>query len=425
MFVELSDYIRSLLPSDGGDVEAQSLAASWLRWLHRIQECRSAKELLAFAWKPLVDDGMPRGGHWLKAMKAHGRYTPAYLMNALRVSMATVMHHDEVIFEDANGDIVKRHTTHLKNMMYKTASLFPKQTRAEIREQIDNLPVPCRRRLEKGRFHLDCAFMDHMRLVHEMMVAEECTVFPLADSSQLRVGNVFCSEYFYIMGGEALHDLGLAALNLKSLPKNPTVADAETIVATSLSNKKLIDRHSGRHTLPAVWLGPRHPKLPHKLACWMHGYRLETKSWKSMRQFSDLFVCAATDSGTEKLFRTCQPKVSSPFPWWTTNGHAVPVESDVGMHLDQPDHDNFDDQQFDFTRMLGVRGTMHAINKLQEVLLVYFNAWCSRKGFINTLCLYFGNKDSLKEFCHEGLLKRGGQDVFDANKHLFQSGPPL
>ena len=102
--------------------------------------------------------------------------------------------------------------------------------------------------------------------------------------------------------------------------------------------------------------------------------------------------------------RTCRSWSIVSFGAYPGRNHGP---QDAGIALDVPPAEQ--DLIIDMTKSLGIRGCMHMVNKLQEVVLKHLTEWDSEcKAFLTSLCIYFNNGELRKEFCVEGLLKRGG-----------------
>ena len=115
-----------------------------------------------------------------------------------------------------------------------------------------------------------------------------------------------------------------------------------------------------------------------------------------MKDMVGNMFCMTTDSGTEHKIRTSKVKVSTLFPWWVSNGQVAPFATDLGIQLEEDSGDAIQDVEIDFTHMFGIRGSMRLMDTVQKELLKCFNEWSTAKGFLNVLCLNFGNPDSLK-----------------------------
>ena len=267
----------------------------------------------------------------------------------------------------------------------------------------------------------DVAHMMYMKDVHQEMIKDQYVLFPLADASSLKVGNAMMAEYFFIKGKDSLLRAGAAAMLLKAVCVGHRELD-EHILEASLLHNRVIESVSGHHVWPITFLGQKKSNLAHKLHSFIHKVRLESHSWKDAADFINLFFCWVTDTGTEKKFRRTRVSVQSWFSWWqdTTLLHAP---HDAGIMLDAPQAG--DDLYIDMTKSLGIRGCMHTVNKLQELVLSHFGKWESHcKAFLTSLCIYFNNGELRKEFSEEGLRRKGGNDVWSAYHCLFDVGPP-
>ena len=78
--------------------------------------------------------------------------------------------------------------------------------------------MPGRSKLLQGRFQSDGAITNAMGKRHAEMIRQQPVIYPLADSSQFKFGNVFCQGYFAVEAGQVLLAAGHAALQLKQLP---------------------------------------------------------------------------------------------------------------------------------------------------------------------------------------------------------------
>lgn len=67
-------------------------------------------------------------------------------------------------------------------------------------EEVALLPTPSQITLGKGRFRIDVARMKFMADVHRDVAQSGAILFSLADSSQIRQGNVLMNEYYYVQG---------------------------------------------------------------------------------------------------------------------------------------------------------------------------------------------------------------------------------
>ena len=207
------------------------------------------------------------------------------------------------------------------------------------------------------------SYMMYMRDVHSEMIKNQYVLFPLADASSLKVGNVMMAEYFFIEGKDSLLRAGASALLLKALPRHGPFP--EGTLEMSLVCKKDIESVSGHHVWPSTFLGQKRSNLAHKLHSFIHKVRLETHSWKDTADFIKLFCCWTTDSGTEKKFRQPRVSVQSWFSWWQDTTR-ISGPDDAGIELDVPQAEN--DVCIDMTKALGIRGCMHMVNKLQEIV---------------------------------------------------------
>ncbi len=401
MFEELAGFVRRFVSSeDEHDPETADIRAAaehFVRWLNQLRECHSTCEMVRFAWQALSKDGVKRGGCWRNDANSHGRYSSAYLLNALRVYMSTR------IRQNHDTDEYK----HLKGLMMRMVGLFPANYQASLRDEVERMPVPARRRLERGRLHADVAMMLYYRDKHAQMVADNHVLYPLADSSQLRFGNVMMAEYYSIKGGADLLQAAAAAMELKRLPRaDPFPPDT---LGISEVNKRIIENASGHHVMPCAFLGQRRSQLPHKLHSLIHAYRLESHHWKLCRDLLALGFCWCTDTGTEKKFRRCKVQPIKYFDWWGDKDTIEPSEEDNGLSLDfvddgKPDAappaaplpDDNGPVTIDLTRALGIRGTMHMVNKLQVMVLAALTSWPETKEFIKAICLYLNNNDTRK-----------------------------
>ena len=277
------------------------------------------------------------------------------------------------------------------------------------------------RTLDTLKMYTDVAHMMFMRDIHRQMIKDQYVLFPLADASSLRFGNVMMAEYFFIKGKDDLLRAGASAILLKtSLPRDAPFPD-DAFTFSELHNSIIVSV-SGHHVWPTTALGQRKSNLPHKLHSFIHKVRLESHSWKDVVDFINLFCCWTTDAGTEKKFRRARTSVHSWFSWWQDT-HLLHSPNDAGIALDVPPAEQ--DLIIDMSKSLGIRGCMHMVNKLQEVVLNHFTEWESEcNKFLTSLCIYFNNGELRKEFCTEGLLKKGGENVHKAYEHLFTSGPP-
>ena len=107
------------------------------------------------------------------------------------------------------------------------------------------------------------------------MFKEGVSLFGLADASQLKIANAFMSDYFWVVHGEHNEDLlllGQAALDMNMFPRAKPFPS--NMLDVSLANSKIIKDRSGRHTLPASFLGVRMSKLKHRVANLLHLERL-------------------------------------------------------------------------------------------------------------------------------------------------------
>jgi hypothetical protein len=420
MFEELSNFIKGLVnkelePRDNLTQEEEAaLAESWVMWLQRLQRCHDPKELMAYSWLPLKEDGIRRGGHWQKHAGQHGRFNPPFFYDALRCYMSTFIHTKV----DAEGN------THLKALMVKMIMLLPPHLQAELQHDLRILPVPGRRALEMGRLFYDTTYMIMMREQHKRFVQDGTICFPLADSSSVRGKSVMMYEYFYIQGGQLLQAAN-AAMELKHLPRDRGLSLEE--IQVSDYNCLIIESSTGHHTMPPTYMGQGHSKLVHRLACILQANRLENWSWKLVGDFvKDCCFCWCTDTGTEKKFRKSKVKVKEMFSWWSDE--PVQLLPDGGMDVPEPDdvdagQNENDGPVIDFRDALGFRGLMHTINKVQEHVLRAIPTWALETlPLLSSLAIYFGNKLTRNESVESGL-RRGGHDVYATYHHLFDSGP--
>ena len=189
MLEGLSNYIRRLMGNVVAvtDPEMQSDGLAWLEFLTRLRECHSAKDMMNFAWRPLAMDSITRGGALKNGVR--GRFSPAYLLNCMKISMNTLLRKDDEFWlkndSDADGSdetIVK----HLKASLCRHAQLFPPNVRAELIDEIHALPVPS----VAAKYKLDVAALKHQCHVHKLMFNEGVSLFGFADASQLKMANV-------------------------------------------------------------------------------------------------------------------------------------------------------------------------------------------------------------------------------------------
>ena len=98
MLEGLSTYIRRLMSNVVAvtDPEMQSDGLAWLEFLTRLRECHSAKDIMNFAWRPLAMDSITRGGALKNGVR--GRYSPAYLLNCMKISMNTLLRKDNELW---------------------------------------------------------------------------------------------------------------------------------------------------------------------------------------------------------------------------------------------------------------------------------------------------------------------------------------
>ena len=68
------------------------------------------------------------------------------------------------------------------------------------------------RTMDAVKMFIDVAYMMYMRDVHSEMIKNQYVLFPLADASSLKVGNVMMAEYFFIKGKDSLLRAGASAL---------------------------------------------------------------------------------------------------------------------------------------------------------------------------------------------------------------------
>ena len=417
MLEELTSFLRQLLQRCG-DSDADAIreeGKSWITFLKKLRECHSAKEMFQFAWTGHAT----RGGALKQGVR--GRYSAPYLFAVAKVVLNAGLRKDSDAFYSEAGE-----ATHLRALLFRASEMFPPNIKAELREEITKLHVPCSSLCRKLPFRADVSKMLQQRFVHKSMIDEDVLLLPLMDSSQLKSGNVLMSEYYWLSVGEGASDLlmlGEVAVDMKSLPRSEPFR--EDMVEFSQDLARLISEKTGHHILPVAFLGPRRQHLPHKFAAWVHAYRLESFDWARVNQFFKLMFCMCSDSGTEKMMRRCSTKVSNFYPWWLLTTPAEETH-DLGLAVQDPEPNVVeDDVTLDLTHMLGIRGTMHMVQKIHEALIECFQKMTRAKNFLNELTLYFGHPDSLKEFVQDGLLGKGGQDAFATHADAFQTGPPL
>ena len=228
------------------------------------------------------------------------------------------------------------------------------------------------RTMDAVKMFMDVAYMMYMRDVHSEMIKNQYVLFPLADASSLKVGNVMMAEYFFIKGKDSLLRAGASALLLKASPRHGPFP--ENVLEMSLLCNKDMESVSGHHVWPPTFLGQKRSNLAHKLHSFIHKVRLETHSWKDTADFIKLFCCRTTDAGTEKKFRQPRVSVQSWFSWWQDTTR-ISGPDDAGIELDVPQAEN--DVCIDMTKALGIHGCMHMVNKFQEIVLSHFSSWNS------------------------------------------------
>ena len=173
------------------------------------------------------------------------------------------------------------------------------------------------RTLDTAKMFTDVAHMLFMRDVHRQMIKDRYVLFPLADASSLRFGNLIMAEYFSIKGNDNLLRAGASAILLKTLLLRVGPFPEDAFGFSQLHNS-IIASVSGHHVWPITVLAQKKSNLPHKLHSFLHKVRLESHSWKDAVDFIKLFCCWTTDAGTEKKFRRARTSVHS---WFSCPTH--------------------------------------------------------------------------------------------------------
>ena len=116
------------------------------------------------------------------------------------------------------------------------------------------------RTMDMAAMCTDVAHMMFMRDVHRQMIEDQYVLFPLADASSMRFGNVMMAEYFFIKGKDDLLRAGASAISLKaSLPRDAPFPD-DAFAFSELHNSIIVSV-SGHHIWPTTALGQKKSNL--------------------------------------------------------------------------------------------------------------------------------------------------------------------